>query len=211
MKRPGFTEHHLVPKSIRRRQATELMNKNGISRAKAYQILPQNKKTKICRHCHNFIHVAYTEEELAEHGSTLDSLAALYKIANAPVKWNRDEMKRLGWIKPKHKWIAFRRKLCYYVGMLRWFKRLFNRTPRDVSSPDDSSDQRRAKGVYELKRLSDKGYDVQNLNKGYQFRINNRLDVYPTNKRYHDIKTGKRGGYSTIHDFVVKFFNEHKE
>lgn len=43
--------------------------------------------------------------------------------------------------------------------------------------------------------LRAKGYDVQELNGGYQFRIDGALDLYPIHQRYHDLRTQTRGGY----------------
>jgi hypothetical protein len=41
---------------------------------------------------------------------------------------------------------------------------------------------------------------LETLNKGYQFRIQNALDVYPTNGRYHILSTNERGDWDTIDD-----------
>lgn len=45
-----------------------------------------------------------------------------------------------------------------------------------------------------LPELANAGYTVDRLTP-FQFRINGRLDIYPTNARFHDIKTGKRGDF----------------
>lgn len=36
----------------------------------------------------------------------------------------------------------------------------------------------------------------------YQFRIDGFLDIYPTNQKFHNIETGKRGFYHTIAQIV---------
>lgn len=49
------------------------------------------------------------------------------------------------------------------------------------------------------------GYDIISLTP-YQFRVNNELDIYPTNKKYHILSSGKRGVYDDLEDFLVKMF-----
>lgn len=44
--------------------------------------------------------------------------------------------------------------------------------------------------------LAPLGYRVRELT-AYQFRVNNRLDLYPVHRRYHDLKTDRRGTYPT--------------
>ena len=44
---------------------------------------------------------------------------------------------------------------------------------------------------YEVNRLSD-----------YQFRINGILDLYIVNKKFHNIKTNKRGQYKTVSEII---------
>lgn len=41
----------------------------------------------------------------------------------------------------------------------------------------------------------------------WQYRINGTLDLYPVNRRYHNIKTGKRGDYLDFVSFTVRYFN----
>ncbi len=49
------------------------------------------------------------------------------------------------------------------------------------------------------------GYKIVDLNKGYQYRINDRIDLYPVNGRFHDIKKNERGQYGDAFDFVTHF------
>lgn len=42
--------------------------------------------------------------------------------------------------------------------------------------------------------LADSGFTVKRMQDGY--RINGRLDLYPTRQRYHHLPTGRRGGYT---------------
>lgn len=60
-----------------------------------------------------------------------------------------------------------------------------------------------------LPELARAGYTVRKITP-YQFRIDDRLDVYPTNARWHDIKTGKRGGFEgkNLARFVRTYFKE---
>lgn len=53
-------------------------------------------------------------------------------------------------------------------------------------------------------RLEEK-YEVKYLTQ-YQWRINGVIDLFITNRRYHDIKNNKRGGYQDMHSFLEKFF-----
>lgn len=52
----------------------------------------------------------------------------------------------------------------------------------------------RDKGTYSIKALADEGYIVERLTQ-YQYRINDRLDLFPTNRKYHDVLTGERGDW----------------
>lgn len=58
-----------------------------------------------------------------------------------------------------------------------------------------------------MDRLRRLGYQVRQLTP-YQFRIEGRLDVYPVNRKWHDIKSNKRGSYGDVIDFVRTFFND---
>jgi hypothetical protein len=44
-------------------------------------------------------------------------------------------------------------------------------------------------------------YQVQRLTQ-YQYRINGILDIYPVNKRWHDLRSGDRGDYKELVSFV---------
>lgn len=44
------------------------------------------------------------------------------------------------------------------------------------------------------------GMKLESLNNGYQLRIEDVLDVYPTNGRYCILKTGERGGWESKAD-----------
>ena len=48
------------------------------------------------------------------------------------------------------------------------------------------------KTVNKILKLRLKGRKVEQLTP-YQYRINDELDLYPVNKRFHNIKTGQRG------------------
>jgi hypothetical protein len=36
----------------------------------------------------------------------------------------------------------------------------------------------------------------------YQFRINGVVDIYPVNKRWHDLRSGERGSYEEMIKFI---------
>lgn len=44
----------------------------------------------------------------------------------------------------------------------------------------------------------------------YQFRVNDRLDFYPVHRRFHDIKTGKRGTYRGVRFLTHNIFQRGK-
>lgn len=48
----------------------------------------------------------------------------------------------------------------------------------------------------EILALNQAGFTVQKLT-DYQFRVNGRLDLFPTHRRYHDVVANRRGSYST--------------
>lgn len=213
LKRLGLNIHHLVPRKKRAEAARKLAEQQGIAQKKALLQI-RARKIRVCRHCHNILHFFYTDEDLANFGDTFDKVVALYKVAADKAKLNLTKAeKRI--IKKKiqrkiGKRIDFRRKVCYYWSMIiRFLKKIFGRQPLDVCTPDDDRHDRRCKGWDELRNLNMAGYAIKDLNRGFQFRVNDRLDVYPTNKKWHDTYTGKRGTYETVYDFVVHFFKKH--
>ena len=52
-----------------------------------------------------------------------------------------------------------------------------------------------------MARLQTKGYRVHQFTP-YQFRINGFMDVYPVNRKWHNIRTGERGTYQDVFVFV---------
>lgn len=42
----------------------------------------------------------------------------------------------------------------------------------------------------------------------YQIRIENELDIYPKKKRWHDLRSKKRGGYKELVPFVRHFLTK---
>jgi len=62
---------------------------------------------------------------------------------------------------------------------------------------------RRELGTKEIMKLSKMGYQIEALN-DFHFRINNTLDLYPTNRRFHNICTNQRGYYGELVLFVAE-------
>ena len=58
---------------------------------------------------------------------------------------------------------------------------------------------------YLIDRLRVLGFTVHEFT-AYQFRVENVLDVYPVNRRWHDIEKNIRGSYRDIFEFVIRFF-----
>lgn len=54
----------------------------------------------------------------------------------------------------------------------------------------------------EILLLINQGYTVRKLSE-YQYRINEAFDVYPIHNRYHNLKTGQRGGYKNMEHFLA--------
>lgn len=57
--------------------------------------------------------------------------------------------------------------------------------------------ERRADEVHQIEALRERGYKVVSLTP-YQFRVNDRLDLYPTRRRFHNLRTNQRGAYVTV-------------
>lgn len=64
--------------------------------------------------------------------------------------------------------------------------------------------------VEEIMKLRQIGFKVIALTR-WQYRINDRLDVYPIHNRWHDIRTHRRGGYPAVTGFVQSFFKDVEE
>jgi hypothetical protein len=63
---------------------------------------------------------------------------------------------------------------------------------------DDQSTRRSARReLFELDLLKTLRLDheVRDLNQGYQYRVDGKLDIYPTHRRWHLLRTGQRGEY----------------
>ena len=65
--------------------------------------------------------------------------------------------------------------------------------------------ERLPKRTEEIQSLTFLGFKVEQMTE-YQFRVNDRLDLYPIHNRYHDIENNKRGGYKNAVEFVKLFF-----
>ena len=68
---------------------------------------------------------------------------------------------------------------------------------------NEKNRERRGKHIEALRFA---GYDVKELTP-YQFRVEGRLDIYPTNACWHDIETKERGSFSgkNLKEFVVSY------
>ena len=60
-------------------------------------------------------------------------------------------------------------------------------------------------GYEDLDILAAQDYDVHEFSQ-YHFRVNNRLDVWPSSKKYWDCQLGKKGTYENLVEFVNQFF-----
>ncbi len=73
----------------------------------------------------------------------------------------------------------------------------FHETPQEV----------KARRKIFLPQLEKEGFIVIEITPS-QYRINNRLDIYPKNARWHDIKKNKRGSFygRNLGNFVRGYF-----
>lgn len=60
------------------------------------------------------------------------------------------------------------------------------------------------KGKEALEILVSWDYAVEQFSE-YHFRINSRLDVWPTSKKWYDRKTGRKGEYEELESFVKRY------
>jgi len=82
---------------------------------------------------------------------------------------------------------------------------------RVIKQANKKDKQKVRESQYPLfKILESEGYKCIVLhssgNELYQVRINNRLDIYPTRKRWHDTEKDERGEYENLLVFVRCFF-----
>ena len=59
----------------------------------------------------------------------------------------------------------------------------------------------------EILALQDAGFTVRKLT-DYQFRVNEAVDLYPIHRRYHFLKSHRRGQYRNALAFVQGIFRE---
>lgn len=57
-----------------------------------------------------------------------------------------------------------------------------------------------------IKEFRDLGFEVEKISP-YQFRFNDSIDIYPSNKKYHNLKTKVRGEIRGVN--VGKFLRKH--
>lgn len=55
----------------------------------------------------------------------------------------------------------------------------------------------------EILALRGDNFHVRTLT-DFQFRIDGRLDLYPIHRRYHDMRTGRRGTYQTAKSVAIR-------
>lgn len=68
--------------------------------------------------------------------------------------------------------------------------------------------EQRDRRVPQLLELQGEGFQIKKLTE-FQYRVNDRLDIYPTWAKWHDIKLNKRGTFSGINikQFIRRFFD----
>lgn len=54
----------------------------------------------------------------------------------------------------------------------------------------------------EIEELAELGYSIEKKTE-YQYRVNGVIDLYPIHNRWHNIKTGKRGGAKNLRQFIL--------
>lgn len=63
--------------------------------------------------------------------------------------------------------------------------------------------ERRSEGAARILALADEGHSVQRLTDCH-YRIDGVLDLYPTNGKWHNLKTGARGRYRDVDALVQR-------
>jgi len=91
------------------------------------------------------------------------------------------------------------------INLALWILRKAGTPPPKFETKDAVRSRRKSY----LPELEEAGYVVEKKT-DYQFRINGLLDVYPTNARFHCLKTGARGefGGQNLATFVRKYLKE---
>jgi len=64
-----------------------------------------------------------------------------------------------------------------------------------------SKKQRRTTGKEEIESIF--GYEIAIIT-DYQYRVNGILDLFPTSRKYHNIKTQKRGHYTSAEKIILQ-------
>lgn len=70
---------------------------------------------------------------------------------------------------------------------------------------NEQARKREAEFWAKMKSRLEEKYSVKYLTE-YQWRINDVVDIYPVNRRYHILETNKRGDYRDMHHFLSKLF-----
>lgn len=62
-----------------------------------------------------------------------------------------------------------------------------------------------------LGELREMGYKIEVIAWNWHFRINDSLDVWIPNAKWHDIKTQKRGSWrgKNLKEAIIKYFTHH--
>ena len=63
-----------------------------------------------------------------------------------------------------------------------------------------------AEGEEQMDILIAKDFHVERFS-DYHFRINDRLDVWPSTKKWYDRLTMRKGEYNNLIEFVMDFFH----
>lgn len=63
-------------------------------------------------------------------------------------------------------------------------------------------------GKEALENLVSWDYEVHQFS-DYHFRINRRLDIWPSTRKYYDTKTHRKGVYEDLEKFVKGFIHPH--
>lgn len=81
----------------------------------------------------------------------------------------------------------------------------------DWKEHNDNMNKMRGRRRYQfleiINEFKELGFDIKEITE-YQFRINDCLDIFPSNKRYHDITKNVRGDIrgSSFNQFIRNYF-----
>ena len=86
-----------------------------------------------------------------------------------------------------------------------WEKRRNNWYEKNKARLEKQARERKEREEKKWRKIEKKYGEIKKLTP-YQVRICGALDIFPTNRKYHDIKNQTRGEYQNLDNFLKTFF-----